>query len=1070
MPFSGPRTFRLPDSTKNAYTMSIPYSFHPQLVLRTPRFPFTGNIDEATIRSLTGNRLFMEAIYLASPVLYDECLKWNAGQLTDKKPVQKLRRSLVKYFSRMSSRCTPFGLFSGCNVVPWGDAATNITLNNNRIKRHTRFDMHYLCALSQKLATLPGIKDHLRYYPNNSHYRLGDERRYVEYRYVNGRRLHQITAVSDESYLRKILQAAENGITIEEAAALLVNDEITTDDALAFVEELLEAQLLVSEMEPAITGEEFIYQVIAVLERIYQENHNEGLREIIDTLQQANRMLQEIDQQADNTASVYRAIQQCLDKLEVPYEESKLFQTDIIKESVEAVVSTALQHQLLSALSLLNKMTLVRTQENLQSFIRRYYERYEDREMPLLEVLDNESGIGYVESNAENHSPLVEDLWLPNHKDSEGTIRWGLVEKFLVNKINKAYETGAYTIDIQESELKLFTNDKWDDLPPSMAVLFRMIDARNNTVLLEMASGSSAANLLGRFAHADPAIHEMVLDITKAEQQHQPDIIYAEVIHLPESRVGNILLHPAFREYEIPYLAQSSLDKEHQIDLRDLYISVKNGRVILRSKRLNKQIIPRLSTAHNYSMMALPVYHFLCDLQCQQLRPGLNFSWGGCTFQYKFLPRVTNGNTILQPASWRLLRSDFEHLLKTPEEKLSEALQAFRKEWHLPRYIVLADGDNELLVDLEDLIMVQTWLDTVRERPGMELKEFFYPEHTAVTDLNNTVYCNQLVAALVKQGPVYKKPAPAKRTAARQVQADFSTGSEWLYFKFYCGIKSADKILADAVHPAINALTERNLVDKFFFIRYSDPGFHLRLRLHLPDLSKLGEVVQTVHRFIHPFESEGYIWKTQTDTYKRELDRYGRNTIELAEQLFCYDSDAVLKMLQHTWGDAREQIRWLWTMRAIDELLTVFDLSLPEKLSQMEMMKDAFAAEFKSDKHLKNQINNKYRKYRKQIETTMDAAQDATNEMLPILEVLKQKSALCKPLASTILHLKQNGQLEVPLDDLLFSYIHMLVNRVIPFKPRLHEMVIYDLLHQYYRAVLSKNKAKSREEKIVEAA
>jgi thiopeptide-type bacteriocin biosynthesis protein len=690
--------------------------------------------------------------------------------------------------------------------------------------------------------------------------------------------------------------------------------------------------------------------------------------------------------------------------------------------------------------------------------------------MPLLEVLDNESGIGYLEGKTENHAPLVEDLVLPNKKDPEGSIHWGLVEKYLVNKVNKAYETGAFCIDVHEDELTLFPEENWSDVSPSLAVLFRLLDANTNSILLEHAGGSSAVNMLGRFAHADKAIHQIALDITATEQKNDPDILYAEIIHLPESRVGNILLHPAFREYEIPYLAKSSLSSEHQVQLSDLFVSLKNNKVVLRSKRLNKQIIPRLSTAHNYAYNALPVYHFLCELQNQNQRPGLSFSWGSLQFQYPFLPRVLYHNTILKQASWRLLRSDFEHLITATAVQLPELFQAFRKEWRLPRYIVLADGDNEMLVDLDNAMMVKTWLDTVKNRAAMELREFCYPENAAVTDAKNNTYCNQFVATIIKAQSSYAVPKQQQKKDSPSVTVDFSIGSEWLYYKFYCGLKSADKILSEAIHPAVIELLHQQKIDQFFFIRYYDPGFHIRLRLHMPNPSVIGEVIGTLSRYTNEYERLGYIYKTGTDTYKRELDRYGHRTIELAEQFFYYDSEAVLQMLQHTWGDGREQIRWIWTLRSIDELLNGFGFSVHEKLHQLEMMKQSFAAEFKSDKMLDTQLNNKYRKYRKQIEQMLDATQDETNHTQPILAVLKRRAEKLRPVIDEIKTRLQVSNPEVTLPELLSSYIHMLVNRSIASKPRVHELVLYDLLHQYYRSVVARGKQKVSKEKIVEAA
>src|SRR5439155_17414597 len=131
---------------------------------------------------------------------------------------------------------------------------------------------------------------------------------------------------------------------------------------------------------------------------------------------------------------------------------------------------------------------------------------------------------------------------------------------------------------------------------------------------------------------------QLVQEITNTEQEHNPDIVFAEIVHLPESRVGNILLHPSFREYEIPFLARSSVDGHHQIPLQDLFVSIKDNKVLLRSASLNKQVIPRLSSAHNYSRNALPVYQFLCDLQLQGHKAGLGFYWGSLEGFYSQLP------------------------------------------------------------------------------------------------------------------------------------------------------------------------------------------------------------------------------------------------------------------------------------------------------------------------------------------------------------------------------------------------------------------------------------------------
>jgi len=1032
--------------------MNAPFTFDQRLVLRTPRYPWTGYLSEVELKARLDDDAFLEAIYLASPVLHEECIKWKANLVTDRKAIEKISRSLGKYFIRMSSRCTPFGLFSGCAVVNWNETATRLTVNDQKIGRHTRLDMHYLCTLSQELALLPEIRNHLRYFPNSSIYSIGDELRYVEYQYVNERRIHQISSVTASEYLDQAINAARNGATIQQLCDLLTAPDIAAEDAMQFVDELISSQLLVSEIAPAITGKEFLQQLLTVLEHIHSGTGS--LTAILSILYEVERCLQQVDAGESNSIAQYRHIMQLLDQLGVDYDESRLFQTDIVKEVSGNGLHVSLQDQLYAALEAMNKMGAYRENTNLQTFIRRFGERYEEREMPLLEVLDSETGIGYG-TTCNDITPLIDDIILPG-KEQAPRYTWNRLETMLSAKMIDMYDRGQRSIEITDKDLEGFTT-AWDEMPPSISVMFRLVKDAPNTLYLESAGGSSAANLLGRFAHTDPEVNRLVCDITAREQAQDPDIIFAEVIHLPESRTGNILLHPVFRNYEIPYLAKSSLSKEQQIDLQDLYISVKNNRIILRSARLGKQIIPRLSTAHNYTTNALPVYRFLCDLQCQDKRPALSFDWGSLRAQHRFLPRVTCKHTILHLASWNFAQKDVKQFAGLEEATLQQVLQAFRQQWHLPRYVVLTEGDNELLIDFDNPAMVRIWLDAVKNRPSFIMREFINDQQL-VTDGNGGAYVNQFIAVLYKNTPSYAHLHTARQGApfAAPVQRQFIPGSEWVYYKLYCGPRSADKILNLAIKPLSEALQAAGLTDKWFFIRYNDPDFHLRVRFHLKDVSRIGDVMNSVHTYLHEFKAAGYIWKMQLDAYSREIERYGNATMELTETLFCHDSIACVDMLDNTWGDERDQLRWLWALRSVEELLECFGFSMQEKYDLMLRLSTAFGAEFNMDRDLKLQLNDKYRANKQLITQIMDKSAQPAHETL--IAILHTRSRQMMPLAEKIMDLQRQGALEVPLLSLLGSYIHMMINRIAAADARMQEMVIYSLLESYYRSMIARTK------------
>ena len=205
-------------------------------------------------------------------------------------------------------------------------------------------------------------------------------------------------------------------------------------------------------------------------------------------------------------------------------------------------------------------------------------------------------------------------------------------------------QKGEHVVELSDEDVK-GVEALWDDLPDTMSVMCQILQDQENkrSVYIKSTGGQSAANLLGRFCHLDEQIFKHTLAITEKETDLHPDVIFAEIVHLPESRIGNILLRPVLRPHEIPYLAKPGVFGKFELKLDDLYISVKNNRIVLYSKRLNKTIVPRMSTAHNYSgQNPMPVYHFLCDIQHQNERSGLWFSWNEALQKMDYLPRVVS--------------------------------------------------------------------------------------------------------------------------------------------------------------------------------------------------------------------------------------------------------------------------------------------------------------------------------------------------------------------------------------------------------------------------------------------
>ncbi len=282
------------------------------------------------------------------------------------------------------------------------------------------------------------------------------------------------------------------------------------------------------------------------------------------------------------------------------------------------------------------------------------------------------------------------------------------------------------------------------------------------------------------------------------------------------------------------------------------------------------------------------------------------------------------------------------------------------------------------------------------------------------------------------------------------MQRTFVLGDKWIYYKWYCGKKTADTILVDIVKPLTEKLLHENLIDQWFFIRYDDPKSHLRIRFRCKQVSNIGMIINEVKKAIDYFVANDLIWKVQTDTYQRELERYGKQTIVDAEQFFFIDSTTCINALNMIEDD---ELLFLFALKSIDTLLESFNYDTKNKIEFVKPNLIAFKKEFNSDKQLSKQLNKKYASLKEK--TIAFMTENSDEDFIPLFNLLENKKKKLNQLSTIILNKKK---LEISINQLLSSYVHMMINRLFRDQQRLHELVSYDFLSRYYNFLLAKNK------------
>jgi lantibiotic biosynthesis protein len=1012
-----------------------------------------------------------QALLVASPSLELGLDYWLRDPASKKG--RQAERALVRYFTRMCARSTPFGLFSGCSVgraiLDSGDGSVLKLRPRSQYRVSSRLNFDYLWQLSAVVCQENDVANDLRYQPNSSLHRFADIWRYLAVETPEGGRKYRRMAIEDDLYLPKVLQCARGGATIHELTRTLsAQGSLDEEHSASYIRHLIDRKVLVPDFGPSITGDSAIDDLIGQLELLPSR------AEIADTLRWTRDHLQALDREGIGAApEKHRLIGSRLKTLPIQLNSDDLYQLDLIKPVQDAALAKTVIEEIHKGVEVLRRLGQRSEPDALHSLRVAFTYRYDRAAVPLLEALDEESGIGFGNSNGS--SPLIHELRTSNPSYSSS----GPLNPFLLQEVVDCLQQSSTELELKASNLPPI-NALTPLLPDSFAVMATLL-AHSDEALhqgefqlkIEAVWGPDGARYLARFCHADPELHRLVREHLKQEEACHPEAVYAEIAHLPEEKMGNILHRPVLREHEIVYLARSSAPLDQQLPVSDLLLAVEKGRFVLYSQRLGRQIIPRLTSAHGYMNPQLnPVYRFLCLLQRQGGTHIGKFSWGALN-TLKFLPRLKVGRLILSAAQWRLAGSEIAKLGEYEGFRRFVAVNELRHQYGWPRWMVLEDSDQSLTVDMDNPLSVDAFVHVLKRESHAVLREMLpSPEDLCVRGPEGH-YCHELCIPFVRSQAVAAQraiettlTAPDAKTS-READARIRTlplGSSWLYIKVYGGPMALDELLVRILPSLIHTGITSGTVDSWFYLRFTDPHHHLRIRFHGdPDRLRL-ELLPLLNLAVNPLLSSGKIWKIQFDTYEREVERYGGIAAVLAaEEIFFYDSSAVLDVLQtlHKSGHGPDR-RWEMALIGSDVLLSDFGFDLPAKRLLMKELRHKYAYEFRATGDLQRLLGEKFRVNRSQLEQLWSNVADDNTVPELVRQAFQTRSNRSLSAIHALRALFREGKLRTDLTELAATFVHMHINRMMESSWRHYECILYEFLYRLYDSRLARLSKESK--------
>ena len=688
------------------------------------------NYDALLVRLLDQD-WFDESIFLASPSLQ---LARQRVRLESEALTPALRATLWRYVFRAYGRSTPYGLFAGVGTGTVGSAQA-ITFGNNPWRTTSRLDSTVLSAISQHLSTDDLIRTQLYYSLNNSVYKVAGEYRFSERAGEPGSPRIQLSSLPVTPDLQTLVEFMTDRLTVTFTELTALFGLEYQEDATGYIHALIDANFLTSSLSFPVTGTDITSYILTQLDTLSPVPPVTGqLRAVARLLAEepvTSQMLTRSQQQIQNLLSSLKPDQLISEASQALIQTDLFFQPEQLSLSENAILTIAKQFtNLLPVLS-------ITPQTPLSAFAQRFRERFDQQSVDLLVALDPQTGISLVQHDHAAY-PLLSELPFPTAgpivgqpADGLEDLRERLYSHFV---LGKGYVVTLTDADVDSTskrrphkplppcwylhgELLLITNEESKPAESMGSKADPDEPGSEYRFILSTSMGISPSFLFGRFCHGDSLLQASVEAMNRWEQTQYPDDILGEIVHLPVRplRAGNVVMRPILRRPEIPYLTPAGTPAADQVRLSDLSVRVSDTEeVILTHKPTGKRVRPRHTSAHN-PQLGDEIYQFLSLVHTQEFDTW-GWSWGALS-SLPALPRIVYRNLIITPAQWTVKKDHFPpHALLT--------LDYLRSVVGLPRYVMLIESDNKLLLDLDFEPAQQILLEEIGKNSQVLLKEW----------------------------------------------------------------------------------------------------------------------------------------------------------------------------------------------------------------------------------------------------------------------------------------------------------------------------------------------------------
>jgi thiopeptide-type bacteriocin biosynthesis protein len=837
---------------------------------------------------------FADAVTQASPVLAARVEAAITADNPHPRTVARVSVSLLRYLLRATTRATPFGLFAGVAPVHLAPRA-EVHLGTGHWVT-ARVDARWLTEIVERVQGDGAVRDHLRVAVNELAVACGDRlvlpcpHRTPTTSTVSVRLSHPVALA---------VERASDGIRFADLRATVLHELPTATPAAVegMLVSLLTEGFLVTELTGALTGARALDRVIDIVTRLDPGPEPGGgaasaLAELHARRAQLELDLTRVGRTAQASADGGAALPANLD----------------VRVDAKVSVPRAVLVEAEAAAAVLVR---VARDDAGRAGWRDYHRRFLDQYgigalVPVSELLHTGDGLGYPAGF--RHSTLAP----PRAREQSQRAAW--------------LAALAQDATLHHRREVVLTNADLDRLGPTPAPHPRPHPQPHTDLRVEVHAASredmdrgafrlvvigasrAAGTVTGRFLDLlDPADQDRILETYRRLPTATGGAERVQLRGAPLHPSAAAVMHspPVLARQIVVGGAGRALDPS-QVELCDIAVSADATGLYLVSVTDGTPLEPHLFSAVELVASAHPVLRFLTEIATSSCTPCAPFTWGPEFAMLPFLPRLRVGRTILSSARWVLTSDDLAPDNAAPDGTVSggaavlgpaAGVLAWQRRWEVPDRVELREHDRRLGLDLREPAHRHLLRAAVHRNGRVTVAEA--PEDGMLGWIEGRAH--ELVIALAATtGPTH--PARPRPTAALVLSTNRAAHhvpgvGDWLSVHLPCRPDQQTTVLTRHLPGLLNELDIRD-TDRWWFLRHTDQGHHLRLRFRVACPDEFSSTAAQVGRWAQDLLRAGITGPLRLHTYRPELGRFGDGSLmDAAEAVFATDSAAALAQI-----------------------------------------------------------------------------------------------------------------------------------------------------------------------------